>query len=85
MTSNTIITYRLVVNIRMAGDTIHGCLIKNKGSMALFAVYLRMGAFQLKIGGIVVELKAAVIHFPSCRMVAFYTVHFQVVTMRRLG
>lgn len=55
MASGTLITYGLLVHIKMAGSTVGFGLIKFKGSMALPAINHLVLTFQFKAGGIVLK------------------------------
>ena len=79
MASYTVVPNRLAVHVRMAGGTFHRGLVEYQGAVALFAICLGMCALKRKISGVVVKLQGTVVYGPARRVVAFHTVHFQLV------
>jgi hypothetical protein len=77
--ADAIIPNRLAVYVRVAGGAVHWRFIEYKGAVAKFAVGLGMCAFEREFGFIVVKLKGIVVYCPTRRVVAFHTVHFQLV------
>ena len=85
MASRTLITYGLLVDIKMAGSTISFGLIEFKGGVALPAINHLMLAFQFKPGSIVLKRNRVFGNGPTVSGVTSVTADFQLFTMRRLG
>ena len=49
VTASAVVANACGMNVSMAGRTVHGCCIKDQGSMTRLAIHLRMGSFQRKI------------------------------------
>lgn len=85
MASRTLITYGLLMHIKVAGSTVGFGLIKFKGGMALPAINHLMLAFQFKSGSVVFKRNRVFGNGPTVSGVTSVTADFQLFTMRRLG
>ncbi len=86
MATGTIRTQRLVVHIRMAGNTFQAGIREHKGFVAFFAFNILVPTGKRKIGaGIVVETGRIEYHFPTGRRMAGGTIYFQCFAVRRLS
>ena len=80
MASRTLITYGLLVDIKMAGSTISFGLIEFKGGVALPAINHLMLAFQFKPGSIVLKRNRVFGNGPTVSGVTSVTADFQLFT-----